>query len=60
MRRTRAIAGPDFPLIGVGGIMNARDLEARVAAGANLVQVYTSFVYEGPFTVKKLVNPRSR
>lgn len=55
VRRTRAIVGPDFPLIGVGGIMNARDLQERVTAGANLVQVYTSFVYEGPFTAKKML-----
>ncbi|NBC37013.1 quinone-dependent dihydroorotate dehydrogenase [Novosphingobium sp. FSY-8] len=38
----------DIPLIGVGGIANADDAYARIRAGANLVQVYSAMVYEGP------------
>jgi dihydroorotate dehydrogenase len=44
----RRLAGADYPLIGVGGIFNADDVRAKLAAGADLVQVYTGFVYEGP------------
>jgi len=44
----RSLVGSDFPLIGVGGIFTADDVRAKLAAGADLVQVYTSFVYEGP------------
>ena len=44
----RAALGPDFPIIGVGGVMSAADAQAKVAAGANLVQIYTGFIYGGP------------
>ncbi|MEL7342794.1 MAG: quinone-dependent dihydroorotate dehydrogenase, partial [Bacteroidota bacterium] len=54
----RAALGPDFPIVGVGGIMTAADAEARLAAGANLLQVYTGFVYEGPAVVQKLLTGR--
>jgi dihydroorotate dehydrogenase len=44
----RRVLGPAYPLIGVGGVMSAADAEAKAAAGANLVQIYTGFVYHGP------------
>jgi len=44
----RATLGPDYPIIGVGGVLSAADAQAKVAAGANLVQVYTGFIYKGP------------
>lgn len=52
LRRTRVIVGAGYPLIGVGGIMSAEDVNVKIAAGADLVQVYTGFVYEGPFMVR--------
>lgn len=48
LRSLRAALGPAFPIIGVGGLMSADDVRARLAAGANLVQLYTGFVYRGP------------
>ncbi|TAJ50819.1 MAG: quinone-dependent dihydroorotate dehydrogenase [Nevskiaceae bacterium] len=51
LRRLRAAAGADFPLIGVGGIDSGEDALARRAAGADLVQVYTGFIYRGPVLV---------
>jgi dihydroorotate dehydrogenase len=50
----RRCVGPDYPLIGVGGIFTAADVAAKIAAGADLVQVYTGFVYEGPFLARNL------
>lgn len=50
----RECVGPDYLLIGVGGVFTAEDVQAKIAAGANLVQVYTGFVYEGPFLAKRL------
>lgn len=38
-----------LPIIGVGGIMTGEDAWAMIAAGASLVQVYTGFIYGGPF-----------
>ena len=42
------------PLIGVGGIMEPMDGMKRIEKGANLIQVYTGFIYAGPALVKKL------
>ncbi len=44
----RAALGPGFPIIGVGGVMSAADARAKQAAGADIVQIYTGFIYNGP------------
>ena len=43
-----------FPIIAVGGIFNADDAIEKLNAGASLVQVYTSFIYEGPSLIKNI------
>ncbi|MFT5761707.1 MAG: dihydroorotate dehydrogenase [Polaribacter sp.] len=43
-----------FPIIGVGGIHSAEDALEKIKAGADLVQIYTGFIYEGPSLVKKI------
>jgi len=43
-----------FPIIGVGGIMTAQDAIEKLDAGASLVQIYTSFIYEGPSLIKRI------
>lgn len=43
-----------FPIIGVGGIMTADDALEKLEAGADLVQVYTGFIYEGPMIAKRI------
>jgi dihydroorotate dehydrogenase len=43
-----------FPIIGVGGIHSAEDAMEKIKAGADLVQVYTGFIYEGPGLVKRI------
>lgn len=45
-----------IPIIGVGGISNAQDAKKRFEAGASLLQVYSSFIYQGPKLIKELVN----
>jgi dihydroorotate dehydrogenase len=42
-----------LPVIGVGGVGSARDVQEKLDAGACLVQVYTALIYEGPGLVKK-------
>lgn len=37
-----------LPIIGVGGVFTASDIQAKLAAGAALVQLYTALIYEGP------------
>jgi dihydroorotate dehydrogenase len=43
-----------FPIIGVGGIHSAEDALEKLDAGADLIQLWTGFVYEGPGLVKKI------
>ena len=45
--------GTDFPIIGVGGVMSATDALSKIEAGANLVQIYTGLIYQGPELVKQ-------
>ncbi|EFQ82285.1 dihydroorotate oxidase [Aeromicrobium marinum DSM 15272] len=57
--RLRERVGPDLALIGVGGVTTAADVRARLAAGADLVQAYTGFVYEGPLWPSRLAGATS-
>ena len=43
-----------IPLIGVGGIFDAEDAYRKIKLGASLVEVYTGWIYEGPFQVKNI------
>jgi dihydroorotate dehydrogenase len=52
MHQLRAAAGEGFPLIGVGGIDSGAEALARRRAGADLVQVYTGFIYQGPALIE--------
>ena len=45
-----------IPLIGVGGIMSAEDAIQKFKCGADLVQLYTGFIYKGPSLIKKINN----
>lgn len=46
--------GGKIPLIGVGGIASVEDAREKIDAGASLVQVYTSFIYQGPALVRAI------
>ncbi len=43
-----------FPIIGVGGIHSAEDALEKLDAGADLIQLYTGFIYEGPGLIKEI------
>ena len=43
-----------LPIVGVGGIMSGEDAWKMLEAGASIVQVYTGFIYGGPFFVKQM------
>jgi dihydroorotate dehydrogenase len=45
---------PSIPIIGSGGIFTEQDVEEKIAAGANLVEIWTGFIYVGPSIVKKI------
>ncbi len=45
----------EIPIIGVGGILSGGDAREKIAAGANLVQLYTGLVYRGPALVRECI-----
>lgn len=51
----RSACGPGVPIIGVGGVFSAADVREKLAAGANLVALYTALVFEGPLLARRLV-----
>lgn len=54
VRRVHARSGGNYPIIGVGGLMTPDDVRAMLDAGADLVQLYTGYIYEGPGLVGEI------
>jgi dihydroorotate dehydrogenase len=54
IRHLRAKLGKGYPIIAVGGIMRPEDAIEKLNAGADLIQIYTGFVYEGPGVIKRI------
>ena len=54
IRMFRMKLGTRFPIIGVGGIMTPEDAKEKIEAGADLVQLYTGLIYEGPWLVRRI------
>jgi dihydroorotate dehydrogenase len=51
--KLRTSLGKSFPIIGVGGILSAQDAVRKIAAGADVVQIYTGLIYRGPDLVNQ-------
>jgi len=60
IRALRSELGAGFPIIGAGGVMSGEDARAKLAAGADLVQVYTGFIYAGPPLVTEAATAMAR
>lgn len=54
VRRIHTRTGGAYPIIGVGGMMSPEDVRAMLDAGANLVQLYTGYIYKGPRLVRDI------
>lgn len=54
VRFLRQVLRPDLALVGVGGVASPSDAQLMREAGADLIQIYTSLVYQGPRLVQKL------
>jgi dihydroorotate dehydrogenase len=54
VRMLRGRVGDRLTLVGVGGISTVEDARERLAAGADLLQAYTAFVYEGPLWPRRI------
>jgi dihydroorotate dehydrogenase len=60
VRRVRARLGPKVAVIGVGGIETSDDALAMLRAGADLVQLYTGFIYRGPLVARQIADGIAR
>ena len=60
IRLLRAALGAGYPIIGVGGVMSGADAQAKRAAGADLVQIYTGLIYKGPALVTEVARALAR
>jgi dihydroorotate dehydrogenase len=54
IRYLKQKSGNAFPVIGVGGIHSVQDAVDKIKAGADLLQLYTGFIYEGPALIKRI------
>lgn len=60
LAKTRKLVGPDLPIIGVGGIDSGEAAWTKITAGANLLQLYTGLIYEGPGLVGDILRHLAR
>jgi dihydroorotate dehydrogenase len=60
IRLLRAALPVGYPIIGVGGVLSGADARAKIAAGADLVQVYTGLIYKGPALVSDCARALAR
>ena len=56
LARMRQLVGPDLPIVGVGGIDSVDTAWDKLAAGADLIQLYSGMVYEGPSLVSRILS----
>ena len=55
----RKLIGKELPIIASGGVMDLDSFQKKIDKGANLVQIYTGFIYEGPSIINEINNFRS-
>jgi dihydroorotate dehydrogenase len=60
LAKMRALIGTDLPIIGVGGIDNAQSAWQKIEAGANLIQLYTGMIYQGPSIANRICRELSQ
>jgi dihydroorotate dehydrogenase len=60
IRLLRAALPAGYPIIGVGGVMSGADARAKIEAGADLVQIYTGLIYQGPGLVSECARALAR
>jgi dihydroorotate dehydrogenase len=60
LAKMRKRVGPKLPIIGVGGVSSAETALEKIRAGADLVQLYSCMVYEGPGLAARIVSGLSR
>ncbi|WP_372767147.1 quinone-dependent dihydroorotate dehydrogenase [Pseudoalteromonas sp.] len=56
IKEIKRLTNGELPIIGVGGIDSAESAKEKLSAGADLIQVYTGFIYQGPPMIKKIID----
>ena len=56
LKKVNSLRNKNTTLISSGGISTKIDVEERMKNGADLIQIYTSFVYKGPLILEELLN----
>ena len=56
LKFVKSLVGDKLTIIASGGLMSVADYQDRINAGADLVQLYTGFIYEGPKLIQDIVN----
>lgn len=56
LKQFRKALPDSIPIIAAGGIMSGKDAQAKLDAGASLVQIYSGFIYQGPGLIADIVN----
>ncbi len=59
LKIVKNIVGNRIPIIASGGVMSASDYQEKIDAGADLVQVYTGFIFEGPKLIQDILKIKS-
>jgi dihydroorotate dehydrogenase len=56
LKKINQIVDGRIPIIGVGGVDSLEKAQEKFKNGAQLIQIYTGFIYEGPKLIQKIVN----
>ena len=59
LEKIKHMVGDRLPIIASGGVMTLSDYQEKLDKGANLVQIYTGFIFEGPKLIKDILNLKS-
>lgn len=59
LAKMRKRLGPHYPIIGVGGVFDGETALEKIRAGADLIQLYTSLVYQGPGVARNILESLS-
>ena len=60
LKTLRSFVGNSFPIIASGGVMDLDAFEEKIDNGADLVQIYTGFIFKGPSIVDEIINVKTQ
>ena len=60
LKKMFSLTNGQLTLIGVGGVSNGKECYEKMKAGANLIQIYTSLIFQGPKVVNKIKNEHGK